>query len=628
MSKTSLRVVKNLLRNSGIPEKQIEETYELIKSSGRYPARIPNHYIAIAIELLERDRTNPKGVYVYINPKPAKYALGKPSVTFAVLALDWPGLIDSCTGTIHEKGFNIAFCEALLIAEDKRNVALIFMEIDVADEGTFENLLKMEPEIRDALLVRAAEETGKRELLITETKKSEQYSLVRRELLSMASPSDNEALFTEKGETIRFFLARTFAYLDERQAKDLADQIYTNYIFQKKVRETGKIYAKVSNIKTKAQELTAVSAAGYQKDITMGDAFRIIEETVPGYQRKYDKAFITGDGINVLRIEFVDAKGNPLSHDQMVELERRIVALKDTPACDRLSPGVELIARKIVPIMLDEARVLHVPQAYMHPHSRSNIKVVLVATEQEKGYGFRILEEINKVPGFQACMPDPPTTVTSCTEDETSIQELSIIDVWVDFEKFFGTPKGPYQDEKILIAIEDAIRRSQPFGAKIRIFDRTGRQLKQDRVEKICSQLQEKGMDSEVGRQILTRFGDKQLISPTVEDAELMKSASAGINAITNWRKTCKPAIVIERVETAGVGGKGYTVLALAYSPQKNPMSRIIEKTTEYGLESSSIVSGENFTLVLIRLSEGARPLDDEKIGKLESEIVRIMETE
>ncbi len=624
MSETRLRVVKNLLKKSGIPEKRIEEAYQLIKSSGRYPARIPNHYVAIAVELLERDRKNPKGVHVYISPKPTTYALGRPSVTFAVLALDWPGLIDSCTGTIHEKGFNIAFCEALVIAEEKRNVALIFMEIDVTDEGTFEDLLRMEPEIRDALLVRAAEETGKRELLITETKKSEQYSLVRRELLAIADPADSEALFGEKGEAIRFFLARTFAYLEERQPKDLADQIYTNYIFQKKVRETGNIYAKVTNIRTKTQELTALSAAGYEKDITMGDVFRVIEETVPGYQRKYDKAFITGDGINVLRIEFVDAKGNPLSHDQMIELERRIVAMKETPACDRLSPGVELIARKIVPIMLEEARALNVPQVYMHPHSRSNIKVVLVTTQHERGYGFKILEEINKVTGLQACMPDPPTIVASSATEQAPVQELSIIDVWVDFEKFFGTPKGPYQDEKILTAIEEAIRQSQPFGAKIRIFDRTGRQLKQDRVERICSQLEQKGMDTEVGRQILLRLGDKQMISPTVEDSEIIRNVSAGIEAVLNLRKTGRPAIVIKKIEKAGSHEKGYTVAALAYSSKENLMSKLIEKTIDYGLLSSSIVSGEDYTLLLIRLQEGMQPLDDEKMQKLESDLAAI----
>lgn len=628
MSETRLRVVRNLLKKSGIPEDRIQEAYHLIRSSGRYPARIPNHYVAIAIELLERDRENPKGVHVYISPKPTTYALGRPSVTFAVLALDWPGLIDSCTGTIHEKGFNIAFCEALLIPEGKRNVALIFMEIDVTDEGTFDKLLKMEPEIRDALVVRAAEETGKRELLITETKKSEQYSLVRRELLKIASPSDSEALFGEKGEAIRFFLARTFAYLDERRPEDLADQIYTNYIFQKKVRETGNIYAKVSNIKTKTQELTAISAAGYEKDITMGDVFRVIDETVPGYQRKYDKAFITGDGINVLRIEFVDANGKPVTHDQMVELERKIVAIKEKPACDRLSPGVELIARKIVPIMLEEASLLRVPQVYMHPHSRSNIKVVLVTTEQEHGYGFKIVEEINKVAGLQACMPDPPTTVTSSSGDQIYQQELSIIDVWVDFERFFGTPKGPYQDEKILSAIEEAIRQSQPFGAKIRIFDRTGRQLKQERVERICAELSQGGLDANLGRQILLRLGDKQLISPTVEDAEIMRTVLAGINAISKWRKSGKPSILMERFESPSLQGKGYTLVAIAYSPQKNLMPKILDKAMEYGLRSSSIVSGEDYKLVLIRLSQETNPLSQERANQLEADLMRIIETE
>ena len=173
----TLGKVKQILAGKGISERQIEEDYHMISGSGRYPARMPSHYLAIAIELIERERAKPGAVQIFISPQPTSYALGRPSVTFAVLALDWPGLLNSCTGTLHEKGFNISFCEAVIIDEPKQKLGLVFMEIDVDVRQEFEKLLRLEPEIAKALIRTAAQETGKRQLLMSETQRAEQYTL-------------------------------------------------------------------------------------------------------------------------------------------------------------------------------------------------------------------------------------------------------------------------------------------------------------------------------------------------------------------------------------------------------------------------------------------------------------------
>jgi len=623
-----LRRVRDLLADRGIPDERIQEAYNMIKASGRYPARLPSHYLAIAIELIERDRERPGAVQIYISPKPMKYALGRPSVTFAVLALDWPGLIDSCTGTLHEKGFNIAFCEAVLIDEPDRKVGLIFMEIDVSDEGTFEHLLRLEPEISEALIVRAAEETGKRDLLIMATRKADQYSLIRKELRKIADPSEYPDLFGEKGEAVRFVLARTFAYLTERRPEDLAELIYTNYTFQKQVRETSRIYARVRNLDTPAGALTGISVAGYEHDLSMGDVFRVIDETVPGYQRKYDKAFITGDGINVFRIEIVDARGKALSPDQQVELERKLTAIEDVPVCDRLSPGVEIIGRKICPVMIEEERNLRVPQLYMHPHSRSNIKIVLVTSGADRGHAFDLIAEINKIDGLEAAMPDQPSLMTTGTGEATRVQEIAIIDVWVDFGKFFGTSKGPYRDELILTRIEEAIRNTKPIGAKIRIFDRMGRQLRQARAERICSMVSEKGHDPELARRILARLGDKQIISPTVPDNEIFEQVITGIEAIEKWRaeSRIRPAIVWRSIEVGPAGrGASHTVLGIVHQPKKNYLPQIIRLANSFGLESSTVVDGDDFTLLMFRLSHQGRSLELAEIENLTKAIQPVL---
>jgi hypothetical protein len=508
----------------------------------------------------------------------------------------------------------------VIIDEPDQHVGLILMEIDVAEEGQFEHLLSMEPEIQETLLRTAAQETGKGELLIMETRKAEQYSLVVDELKRLADDSEYPAFFGKKGEAVRFFAARTLAYLTERRPEDLAIQIHTNYRFQQHVKESSKIYAAVGNIETPAGELTGISVASFEHDLSMGDVFRVIDEVVPGYQRKYDKAFITGDAINVFRIEIVDAKGRALPHDQQVELEQKIISFKDAPVCDRLSPGVELIGRKICPIMLEEEKQLSLPQVYMHPHSRSNIKVVLVASGADRGQAFKIIEQISKVRGLEAGMPDPPSVVTSGTGEARAVQEVAIVDVWVNFETFFGTSKGPYNDELILVRIEKALRKADTIGPKLRIFDRTGRQLRRARTEKIRSMAQKQGLDPEAARQILARLGDRQIISPIISDQELFIQVRTGIDAIEKWRSGdgSSPAMAWQAADLGPTGrGASYTIFAVAHTPDRAYLSDLIKAASSFGLESSTVVDWPDCTLLIFRISHQGRSLEPSEIKEI-----------
>jgi hypothetical protein len=612
--------VKQILKGKGIDDDTVEKTYALIKGSGKYPARMPPPYLAIAIELIEHDSKNPGRVQIYISPKPARQAVGKPSVTFAVLALDWPGLLNSCTGTLHEKGFNVAFSEAIVIDEPDKRLGLVFMEIEVADKKEFDHLLSVEDEIKESLVRAAAAETGKDELLILETRKAEQYSLVAVDLKKMADPSDYPAFFGRKGEAVRFFASRTFAYLTERTPGDLASQIYTNFTFIRKVRETASICAAADTITTAAGDLTGVSAAAYGHDLSLGDIFRIIDEVAPGYQRKYDKAFITGDGINVIRVEFVDAKGMPLTRDHQVELTQKILAFKEVGACNRLSPGVELVGRKICPAMLDEEREIKIPQVYMHPHSRSNIKVIIASSGNDRGQAFKCIEEISKIRGLEAAMPDPPSIVQSGNGASQNLQEVAIIDVWVNFEAFFGSPRGPYDDELILIKIEEALRRTKDIGPRLRIFDRTGRQLRRMRTERITAIARERGLDADLARQVVARFGDRQILSPTVSDDEVFAQVEAGLKSIADWKETGGkvPQVMWRNIEMSSGGrGSSYTLVAVVQKQTSPSLIGVVKVLDGSGAESSVIYDGDDYRLLLYRLAHQGRALESNEIDEI-----------
>jgi len=539
-----LRTVKQMLEGSLISEKQIEDVYQLIRGSGRYPARMPSHYLATAIRLVHQDLEDSKssgGVRIHISPEPTKYALGRPSVTFAVLAVDWPGLLNTCTGTLHLMGFNVAYCHGVVIDEPERKMGLVFMEIEVADRKDFEHLLSLEAEIESLLLIVSGRKEGAGRLMMTEVQRIQHYHLVFDELMKISKKSEYKALFgEERGEMVRFFLARTLAYITERTPRDLAHQIFANHTFVRDVRKTGKIMAWVGTIRTKDGELTAISAAGFEHDLSVGDCFRVIQEVAPGYQRKYDKAFITGaadpkTSINMIRIEIVDAKGRALSSDQQVELQERIAGIQDDVSCPGLTPGVEIIARKICPYLIEEERQLQLPQVYMHPHTRTNIKVVMITSGPDRGHAYRLVAQVNKIKGLKAGMPDPATNVAARTREGGTVQEMAVIDVWVNHERFFGTTKGPFNDEQIIVTIEEAIKKARHIGKRLRIFDKTGRDLRRSRSDRISDMARAEGLDPQVARGIVARLGDRLTISPAVSDGEVFAHVQTGLEAVREW---------------------------------------------------------------------------------------------
>jgi hypothetical protein len=342
----------------------------------------------------------------------------------------------------------------------------------------------------------------------------------------------------------------------------------------------------------------------------------------PGYQRKYDKAFISGaadpkTSINMIRIEIVDAKGRALSSDQQVELQEKIANIQDDVSCPGLTPGVEIIARKICPYLIEEEKQLQIPQVYMHPHTRTNIKVVMITSGADRGHAYRLVAKINKVKGLRAGMPDPATTVAARNGKGATVQEMAVIDVWVNHERFFGTSKGPYNDELVTMAIEEAIRKAPYIGKRLRIFDKTGRDLRRGRSDRISDMAKKAGFDPEVARDIVARLGDRLTISPAVSDEEVFANVQTGLEAVRQWNESQgkQPAIVWRTSEA--VRGASYTILAVAHDPRKRYVSKLIKTVSPYGLESSTVVDNPGFTLLLFRLVHQGKSLEETETHEL-----------
>jgi hypothetical protein len=330
----------------------------------------------------------------------------------------------------------------------------------------------------------------------------------------------------------------------------------------------------------------------------------------------------------VIRIEIIDARGDALSPEQARELTRKLIAIQDAPICDRVSPGVEMLGRKICPLLLEEEKKLSLPQVYMHPHSRSNIKVVVVSSGDDRGHAFELVETISRVKGLEAGLPDPVSTVTTSTNGERLAQEVAIIDVWVDFPIFFGTPKGPYNDELILVRIEKAIRKTDFIGLRLRIFDRTGRQLRRARSERVSSMVRKQGHDPEMARHIIARLGDRLIVAPTVSDKEVLKPVLMGIEAIEEWRKQHRPVPVVAWGESeAGPAARGasYSLLAIVFNPELHLLPELVKEVTPYGLESSTVIDGDDYRLSIFRIAHHGKSLEQSEIDQLSANLRRLL---
>jgi hypothetical protein len=289
---------------------------------------------------------------------------------------------------------------------------------------------------------------------------------------------------------------------------------------------------------------------------------------------------------------------------------------------------VELIGRKICPILLEEEKKIALPQVYMHPHSRSNIKVVVVSSGEDRGHAFELIQSISQVKGLEAGMPDPVSTVTTSTNGRKMVQEVAIVDVWVDFATFFGTRKGPYNDELILVRIEKAIRKTGVIGPRLRIFDRTGRQLRRARSERVSSLVRKQGHDPEMARHIIARLGDRLIVAPTVSDKEVLKPVLMGIEAIEEWRKHSQAAPILMWGESdtgPAARGTSYSILAVVHSPEIELLPQLVKEITPFGLESSTVVEGEDYRLLIFRIAHHEKSLERSETDRLSTKLRAIL---
>jgi len=269
--------------------------------------------LAAYVSLLQKVKDKPDSVHVDIVIEEKDR---RSFATVTVLAPDWAGLLDSVVSVIHERGYNLEYLQGFLTRGGRYAVITVSLELSekltkrfLEEKATLEKLLKSMARSDRAIM----------KLLRGEARKLQKYREVIAILHGLCSADEIAEIVGSEAE--RFFASRPGAYIEERKPDDLAKQILTNYRFQREVEAHGGVKVSVSNIETSKELLTAVSVVGLDREIALDDVLQGLREFLVDFQRKYDKEFVTDQGVAVFRVEIQTAEGTWLEEGQLTELE-------------------------------------------------------------------------------------------------------------------------------------------------------------------------------------------------------------------------------------------------------------------------------------------------------------------
>jgi len=499
------------------------EEFVKLSSSFRLPHERENGFtareLATYVNLIAREKQEPDSVQ--LDTVVEKRNRGG-VVTFTVLAPDWAGLLDSIVSVIHERDYNLGYLQGFLADRGKYGVITVSFELNQAG---MKNFLEQQETIEKLLKSMARSDKVIMKLLRGEARKLQKYREVIATLRDLCSPDEVGEVIGEEAE--RFFASRPGAYIEERKPEDLAAQILLNYRFQHLVMEQGGVRVRIDNIQTSKELLTTVSVVGLDREIALDDVLQALREFLPNFQRKYDKEFVTEDGVAVFRVEIQTEDGKWVDDDQLTELELSLtekLSQKKRRVPLDVRVGAELFGRLAIPQLLREANVSQRPQVYILPEfSRSDFamfKILLVAPVKGKKIGELAISCVNRLNRIGGLF------VTSATQPVSKEgKEVDIIDIRADTAVF-------EESEEIYRTIKGCLR--EELG-DFRDFDEGLRVLDVERLKELTEMLGAKGIDKKFTRDFYYNIEDFFRVSSSEE--EIASHIALAWKAYRDFRK-------------------------------------------------------------------------------------------
>ena len=313
-------------------------------------------------------------------------------ITFGVLSVDWPGLFDTCTGVVHEMGWNIYFVKGISMERNRENLGIVLIGVKVDKEEDRQGLLDQRDKIIAKIHQAAVGTSAKTYLLAEEFRKLEIYSQVIAYIEKIYEGDGLEAIIGMHGEAVKYFAARSRDYIENRKIPEIARQIILNHDFIEKAHASGAhIELDIANFMTEKEgEFTGVTVAGPAHMLYLEDCLKTIELTSPRFILKHNREFTNDQGISVFRIEFVDSTNHaltPVGQQRLKDGFSKMVLNKQRDRAQWIESigGFEQYARAIIPLLVKEAQATGNTQVYQSVSQATELfidfKVIVVVPQ-------------------------------------------------------------------------------------------------------------------------------------------------------------------------------------------------------------------------------------------------------
>jgi ACT domain. len=220
-------------------------------------------------------------------------------VFFVVVAKDWAGLLDAVSSVIHDRGYNIKRIFAGVLHPS--DYALIVLSISSLKPDS--EILKDKQGIIEILRIAAKGGIGLKSLISISGVKIRKYKEVVDEIVKMVPKEELQFLLGDQGEVIMFIRSRTEAYLEDRDARTLAEIIVWQNRLYRYVKENPSLVKVFFHnfTTTKGMRMSGITVVGLDKYVSLDSVLSVLSEE--GIEKVYEKEFIYPEGISVVRLK-------------------------------------------------------------------------------------------------------------------------------------------------------------------------------------------------------------------------------------------------------------------------------------------------------------------------------------
>jgi len=392
---------------------------------------------------------------------------------------DWPGMGEACLGVVHERGWNVQFAHGLVIREQGVEIGVFIMAVALGTQAEAQRLDAELGEIVEQLRKLGIGRRAKMILLARETKKLKVLTSVIEELADLCTDQELEDITAPLGECSKFFGSRSDEYVSAWSARELANQVLSNYRLLAKVRGSGGLGMVTVEARHALRETrTCLTVVGLRRDVSVEDCLRVVGDTLGFYEQYHLMDFSTRDGLALVRLEIGPGKGRHLSEAQRAQLGRRLNELisgRRAAWAHRIESrgGFEQYARAVIPFLLKEHSSSGLTQVYIALSSReattAGFKLIFVyaASLADIRPAQRFPELLQRIPGVSIDSVVPARTMGA--------QRFFIMNITVDLGQFDDT-------EAVYLAIKEKVREVFPT---FRDFDEGMRRLETTRLKDI-----------------------------------------------------------------------------------------------------------------------------------------------